>query len=52
MGACQTSCCGPDGHNIDTHQAMSDSTQVSFGEDNHLLMTCLLLETIQLSQSV
>jgi len=20
MGACQTNCCGPEGHNIDTHQ--------------------------------
>ena len=25
MGACQTNCCGPDGHNIDTHQQMAET---------------------------
>lgn len=29
MGACSTSCCGPDGNNVDTHQTVGETTHVS-----------------------
>jgi len=45
MGACQTSCCGPESNNIDTHQAMSETTQVS-DLDAFVLAILFFVETL------